>query len=63
MSGPALPSATAQSPAGRDGMAWALAALPLAAAVLLAILALLDTIDDMRALSVLTLFASSPRAG
>jgi len=59
MTGPALPSATAQSPAGRDGLAWALAALPLASAVLLAILALLNAVDDMRALSALTLLASA----
>jgi len=40
-------------------MAWALAALPLASAVLLAVLALLDVIDDMRALSALALLATA----
>lgn len=55
--GTALPAAV-EAPAGRDGMAWALAALPLASAALLAILVLLDVADDMRALSALTLLAS-----
>ena len=55
--GTALPAA-AQAPAGRDGMAWALAALPLASAVLLAVLVLLDVADDMRSLSAVTLLAS-----
>lgn len=40
-------------------MAWALAALPLASAVLLAALVLLDVADDMRALSAVTLIASA----
>ncbi len=55
--GPALPAA-AQAPAGRDGMAWAIAVLPLASAVLLAALVLLDVADGMRPLSALTLLAS-----
>jgi len=55
--GPALPAA-AQAPAGRDGMAWAIAILPLASAVLLAALVLLDVADGMRSLSALTLLAS-----
>lgn len=59
MNGPVLPSATAQPPAGKDGMAWALAALPLASAVLLAVFALVDAVDDMRALSALALLASA----
>jgi len=59
MTGPALPSATSQPPAGRDGLAWALAALPLASAVLLAVLALLDVVDAMPALSALALLASA----
>lgn len=54
----ALP-ASAQAPAGGDGMAWALAALPLASAALLAVLVLLEVADDMRALSALTLLASA----
>ena len=40
-------------------MAWALAALPLASAVLLAVLVLVDAVDDMRALSALALLASA----
>jgi len=53
------PPAAAQAPAGRDGMAWALAALPLATAALLAALVLLDIADSMRALTALTLFATA----
>jgi hypothetical protein len=53
------PPAAAQAPAGRDGMAWALAALPLATAALLAALVLLDIADDMRALTALTLFVTA----
>ncbi len=55
--GTALPAA-AQAPSGRDGTAWALAALPLASAMLLAVLVLLDVADDMRSLSAVTLLAS-----
>ena len=53
------PSAAAQAPAEGDGMAWALAALPLASAALLAVLVLLDVADGMRALTALTLLASA----
>lgn len=53
------PLAAAQAPAGGDGMPWALAALPLASATLLAVLVLLDVADSMRALTALTLFASA----
>ena len=53
------PPAAAQAPAGGDGMAWALAALPLASAALLAFLVLLDVVEGMRALTALTLLASA----
>ncbi len=59
MSSPTLPAATVPSPAGMDGMAWALAAVPLASAVLLAVFALSDAVDAMRALSALALVASA----
>lgn len=52
------PPAAAQAPAERDGMAWALAALPLASAALLAFLVLLDVVEGMRALTALTLLAT-----
>ena len=51
--------AAAQAPAGGDGTAWALAALPLASAALLAVLVLLDVVEGMRALTALTLLASA----
>ncbi len=56
--GSALPAAV-PAPPGRDGMAWALAALPLASAALLAVLVFLDIADDMRALFALTVLASA----
>ena len=53
------PLVAAQAPAGGDGTAWALAALPLASAALLAVLVLLDVVEGMRALTALTLLASA----
>ena len=55
----AAPPAAARAPAGADGTAWALAALPLASAALLAVLVLLDVVEGMRALTGLTLLASA----
>ena len=45
--------------AGKDGMAWALAAVPLASAVLLAVPVLLGAVDAMRVLSEFAVVASA----
>lgn len=49
----------ARTPRVGEGLAWALAASPLAVAVVLLILFLLGVVDDVRALSVLSLATSA----
>ncbi|MGI4941226.1 MAG: hypothetical protein ACRYHQ_11830 [Janthinobacterium lividum] len=58
MSPPAAPAGAVPVAGDDDKLAWALAAVPLLAAVLLLVLAVLDVIEDLRWLSALTLLVS-----
>lgn len=59
MSGPDLSAQADRTPRAGEGLAWALAVSPLAVAVVLLALFLLGSVDDVRALTVLSLAASA----
>ena len=59
MSGPGVSAQAGRASEAGEGLAWALAASPLAVALLLMALFLLGVVDDARALSVLSLAASA----